>query len=249
MRIMGLLTYLNELQCAFGRQGLCESDNHQQEDHSNELSVECRRGDNRPLRRHLNYCGFTVHRHMGEKKAMNFRLVSAFTQNYRGGGLEKNSQVQPDGPISCVLQIQADHLIKSGAAATFHLPQTRDSRLDLKHSAAVPHIIRAELIRNRGPWTNQRHITAQDIPELGQLVQARFTNELAHTGYPGIFLNLEDRLLAFRRGAVYLARDELAYILLVNARVTVCAHRAELKNSERFAKLAQSFLLEEHRSL
>src|SRR2546423_11023759 len=55
-----------------------------------------------------------------------------------------NSQVQPDGPIPRVLQIQADHLIKPGAAATLHLPQTRDSRLDLKHSAAVPQIIRSE---------------------------------------------------------------------------------------------------------
>src|SRR5712671_1239853 len=103
----------------------------------------------------------------------------------------------------------------------------------------MPQVIRAELIRNRGPWTNQRHITAQDIPELGQLVQARFTNELAHRGYPGIFLNLEDRLLAFRGGPIYLASDELAYILLVNARVTVCAHRAEFKSGERFAILAQ----------
>src|SRR6266480_6134473 len=197
MRIIGLLTDLKELQCALERQGLRGSDN-QREDHSNKLSAE---------------------------KTMNVTLVSAFTQNYRGGRLEKNSQVQPDGPISCVLQIQADHLIKPGAAATFHLPQTRDSRLDLKHSAAVPHVIRPELVCNRGPWTNQGHLTAQDVPELGQLVQARFANELAHTGYPGIFLNLEDRLLAFRRRAVYLARDELAYILLVNSRVTVGAHR------------------------
>src|SRR2546421_424892 len=107
----------------------------------------------------LEYCGFTVHRHWGAKKAMNFRLVSAFTQNYRGRRLKKNSQVQPDRPISCVLQVQADHVVKSGAAATFHLPQARNSRLELKH------------------------------------------------------------------------------------------HPAELQNSERFAILAQSFLLEEHRSL
>src|SRR5258708_21663682 len=104
----------------------------------------------------------------------------------------------------------------------------------------MPQVIRAELIRNRGPWTNQRHITAQDIPELGQLVQARFTNELAHTGYRGIFLNVEDWRLAGRRGTVYLARDELASILLGDPRLTGCAHRPELSNIARVPILRRS---------
>jgi len=52
--------------------------------------------DTTHFHQHLNYCGFNFVRLKSLQRVLNFNLVGAFTQNYRGGRLEKNSQVQPD---------------------------------------------------------------------------------------------------------------------------------------------------------
>ena len=109
-------------------------------------------------------------------------LVGALPLNYGRRGLGKNFEIEPHRPRACVFQIQADHIVKSSAAAAFHLPQAGYARLDFKNAAAVPHFISLVLVSDRRPGANKRHIPAENIPELRQLIQTGLAKEFADCG-------------------------------------------------------------------
>src|SRR5277367_816577 len=72
-----------------------------------------------------------------------FRYSAGFSvgtgaRDHCSGSPCKNFQIQPQRPRTGIFQIQADHLVKSRAAATFNLPQSGDARLNFQYTAAVP---------------------------------------------------------------------------------------------------------------
>ena len=144
-------------------------------------------------------------RRIGRKPTW-MNLVSAFTRQNRTGCLQKNFDVEPEGPGASVLQVQTNHLVEPGPAATFDLPQARDSGLDFQHAAAMPKVVRFKFVRHRRTRPDQRHITDQHIPELRELIKTRPAKEPADGSDSRIFLNLEHRLFAVRRAARQLGR-------------------------------------------
>src|SRR5207302_8897191 len=85
------------------------------------------------------------------------------------------------------------------------------------------------------PGTNQAHLTAQHVPELGELVQADVPEETPYAGEPGVVLEVQPvRILAV-----------LAQLL--DPLLGVLAHGAELEQHEPAALFAHAPLLEEHR--
>src|SRR5208283_3946533 len=77
--------------------------------------------------------------------------VRAVSREHCPWSPQKNFQVQPERPGPGILQVQANHIVKLRAAASLHLPQSGDPWLDLQHPAAVPNVIRFELVLDR--WT------------------------------------------------------------------------------------------------
>ena len=53
------------------------------------------------------------------------------------------------------------------------------------------------LAGKRRAGANDAHITLQDIPQLGQLIEAGLADKLAHTGNAGVVLDLEHGTIHF----------------------------------------------------
>src|SRR5439155_17787533 len=87
--------------------------------------------------------------------------------------------IVPEETCFRVTEIETDHLVERGAAPPRHLPKTGDPRLRIQNPPVMPGFVLLELVRNRGPRTNEGHFSAQYVPQLGQLVEARLTQNPA----------------------------------------------------------------------
>src|SRR5262249_24588623 len=70
------------------------------------------------------------------------------------GGLEQQFEIGPERPLGYVLQVEAYHVVKGGAAAPLHLPEPRETRLYFPHAAEMPDIVACDFIRNGRPRTH-----------------------------------------------------------------------------------------------
>src|SRR6185437_15169918 len=101
-----------------------------------------------------------------------FTAMSVRAFHDRRGGAHKNLPVQRERPALCIAKIEPDHFIELHAAAPHHLPQPGDTRLYLQKPSAMPGFISRQLIGDGRPRTDQGHLAAQNIDELGQCIQA-----------------------------------------------------------------------------
>ena len=62
----------------------------------------------------------------------------------------------------------------------------------LEHPPPVPAFVLLHLVRQRRPWPDERHVAAQHVPELRQLVEARVPQEWPIARDPRIVDELED---------------------------------------------------------
>ncbi len=85
-----------------------------------------------------------------------------------------------------VPNIKSNHVVEFDSTATADLPQSGDARFRLQHAPPVPDLIGFDLVRNRRPRTNQRHLSLEYVPQLWQLVQAGSSQERPHFGHSGI---------------------------------------------------------------
>src|SRR2546426_11135860 len=85
---------------------------------------------------------------------------------------KENLDVGPEGTPPGVAEVEAYHLVEGGTAPARDLPESGDSRFGFDESPPVPELILDELARKRGAWPAQRHLPAQEVPQLRQLVEA-----------------------------------------------------------------------------
>src|SRR6266566_2179520 len=124
--------------------------------------------------------------------------MCAVSGENRPGSSKKDLQVKPDRPYPRILQIQANHVIKSRSAAPLDLPQASDPRLDFHHPAAMPDIVDFVFIFDGRTRTHQRHFADKYIPKLRQFIQAGFAENTSDGGDARILLNLENWLVVLR---------------------------------------------------
>src|SRR4029450_5935110 len=154
---------------------------------------------------------------------------------------EQDLQVQPEGPCLGVSEIQTDHVVEAKPAAPVHLPQPGDSRLGLEHASAVPRPIGLELVRNRGPGADERHLALQDVEKLWELIEARLAEEATHPSDARVTRDLvhdvpvlsghDVPVLSGGRGWRP-ATDELRDEVAVLPRIVLDMHGAELQGRE-----------------
>ncbi len=115
----------------------------------------------------------------------------------------------------------------------------------------MPHIIGAEFVGDRRARADEGHVSAKHVPELRHFIKAGLAHELADWRDSRILLDLEHgrRAGSLRGLSLNLAGNELADIFLVNPRIAIRPHGAELQDRERFPVLAHALLPKEHRSL
>lgn len=101
--------------------------------------------------------------------------IGVFAQEPPENSEKNDPQVQPNRPVLDVEQVAFDPFFKAGVAPpAMDLGPSRDPRLDLVAQHVAGNLA-AKLINKNGAfwsWAHQTHIPAQDIPELGKLVQA-----------------------------------------------------------------------------
>src|ERR1700722_16692446 len=163
------------------------------------------------------------------------------------GGGEKNLQIEPDRPRLAVTQVQADHFIEACTIASAHLPQSCYPGPHFENPAPVPDIINLEFVWDGRTRADERHIAAQDVPELRQLIETGLPEESSNESHSRILDEFVNRL--FRALGIVqsiLAGDELLDVFLMDLGIVVGIHRPKLQALEARAKLAQAFLLIDH---
>ena len=174
------------------------------------------------------------------------RQQAPFPEMTAAGRREEDLDVGPEGARPGVPEIEAHHLVEGRAAAPDHLPESREPRLGLEDPAPMPGLVLLELVRKRGSWPDQRHIPAEHVPQLRQLVEARVAKEASDRRDPWIVGEFEESVLA---GLVDLAArlDERADELLMEPVVSVRVHRSELEHREGLHHLPDPHLSEKDR--
>src|SRR5690349_3085970 len=120
--------------------------------------------------------------------------VSAGTlpRDHRTRCREQDLHVVPERAIAHVSKVEAHHFVERRAAASLHLPQSGDARLGLKYPTAVPGLVLVHLVLEWRARADERHRSAQHVPELRQLVEARLPKETPDWGNPWVVGQLED---------------------------------------------------------
>ena len=137
-----------------------------------------------------------------------------------------------------VVGLQPDHLLEIGnGISSVHLPRTGDSWLHVETGVVVL-LVQIHFARQRRPRTYQRHLATKPFHKLGQLIQARPSEEVAEPRHPGIVLDLEEPAVA-----VQALRREI-----VQQRLGIMYHTAKLGDLEQFSAQPHPGLAKEDRS-
>src|SRR5712692_6779812 len=108
------------------------------------------------------------------------QLVGAVIREHGGNGPKHDLEVQADGPIADVVQIEANHVFERDLAPSADLPEAGHPGHRLK-SAELPLLVLVDLGWERRSWADQTHVTAQDVEQLRQLIETEAAKEAAHT--------------------------------------------------------------------
>ena len=109
------------------------------------------------------------------------QLAGAFVEEDDFDGFDEDEEIHPDGPALDVFIIELGAAGEGGAVAAGDLPEAGDAGGDLE-VILVGGAIAITLVGEDGAGANQAHFATQDVPELGELVQAEFAQEFADTG-------------------------------------------------------------------
>src|SRR5207248_969401 len=99
-------------------------------------------------------------------------LDHSATQEHGGDGADEDAHVRWHGPRRDVLEVDPGALRIGDEAPPRHLPRTRQPRSHAQEETAVVAVL-PHLVGHDGPWTDEAHVAAEHVPQLGQLVDAR----------------------------------------------------------------------------
>lgn len=119
-----------------------------------------------------------------------YKSICTFAEGDGLDGLEEVHEVDPDGPVADVPGVHGDALFVGGVAAAAGLPHAGDAGQDHAVLAEVV-AVALDLFGDDGPWSDEAHVAADDVPELRQLVEAGLAEEGAELGDARVVLELE----------------------------------------------------------
>ena len=149
------------------------------------------------------------------------------------------------------LQIQPDHFIELDSASASNLPQPSDPGFDLQYPATVPCLIGSQLIWNCRTRANERHISLQNIDQLGQLIQAGSCARILPIRVILLIIRkLIDTLAISVSGRVYArSRPQLIWShILCEHLIIVGVHRTKFQECKVSTILPDPLLSKQHRT-
>src|SRR5262249_34670146 len=130
------------------------------------------------------------------------RSVSALPGDRRPRRRQKDPEVGRERPRSSVAEVEAHHLVERGAASPPDLPGPRDPGPRLENAPTMPGRVPLELVGQRRARPHERHVSPEDVPELGQLVEARLPEEVPEPRDPAVMGELERARPVCRSGTI-----------------------------------------------
>ena len=112
----------------------------------------------------------------------------------------------------------------------------------------MPALVLFDLVRDRWPRSDQRHLAAQNVPQLRQLVEAGLAEDPADGGDAGVVDDLEYSPLFRRLGDLSIPLNEPADEFVMNGVIRGCRHRPEFHDVEPLHVLPHPVLPEEDRA-
>src|SRR5580704_13479097 len=117
-------------------------------------------------------------------------LAGAAAREDHGQRLQDELEVLPQAPVIDVLHVQVHPLLERDLIATAHLPDARQAGSNGK-PPALPGLVLRDLYGDRRARTHDAHLAAEDIDELGKLVDAVLADETADPGDARVTAHLE----------------------------------------------------------
>src|SRR5262249_31401422 len=103
-------------------------------------------------------------------------------------------QVEPEGPVVEVPEVQVDSLRPADRLAPVHLRPAGDARLD-RQAAAVVVGVAGDLLDEIRARPDEAHLAAQHVPELRQLIEAGAAEESAGARDAWVVLDDAERVV------------------------------------------------------
>src|SRR5947207_12152428 len=132
-------------------------------------------------------------------KPTNFALRS-FSGQDCGNGAQQNLAIERQAPTFHVLKIQLHARFKRRIGARDDLPEPGYAGFHFKPPMIGGPVARA-IVHGMGAWTYQAHIPFQDIPELGQFIEAVLAKKAAEPRDARIIGDFEERVPALVESA------------------------------------------------
>src|SRR6266850_3150032 len=169
-------------------------------------------------------------------------LVRTVPRTHRLRSPEKNLEIEPERPRRRILEIEPHHIVEWKPASPVHLPEPGDSWLHFQQAPPVPDVVGLELVGDRGPWADHRHVTPQYVEKLRELVQAGLSQESPDARQPRVFGDFVDRAIRSGGALTGVSRDESLDVFHVNPWIISGLHGAELQAGEGNPILTNSLL-------
>src|SRR4051794_14304354 len=84
---------------------------------------------------------------------------------------QQQAEVRSEAPVPDITDVELEHLTRAQRVATVDLPQTRHAGGQLV-ALGVALGKREEVLRGVRPRSDQGHLAEDDVPELGELIDA-----------------------------------------------------------------------------
>src|SRR5690348_16395492 len=122
-------------------------------------------------------------------------LVRVAAPEHDSRRARKQPEVEAERPAANIGDVEVERLAEARVVPCFDLPQAREA---CGHLEALK-VVREEeidLVRQAGPWADERHVAAEDVQQLRQLVEARPSQPSPEARDIGRLVDLVDRLRA-----------------------------------------------------
>src|SRR5690349_17418066 len=109
---------------------------------------------------------------IADRRLLRPNLFRARPEDDGGDGCNENVHVQPERPIADIESILRALGFKITLAARGYLPQPGQAWWNAGPEGTEPGVESLEMVLGEGTWSDEAHVPAYDVPQLGQLIQA-----------------------------------------------------------------------------
>src|SRR5271168_3026944 len=149
-------------------------------------------------------------------------MGDALLQEHVQNRLKENPAIEAKTPMVHIPDVQPESFLPTDSVPAIHLRPARDARFHI----VTAHLFRRvalEVLHEQRARANQAHLTFQNVPQLGQLIQAETTQQASRRG---------QSLMVWKKAA---------------ARIAGISHRSEFQQLERLRVVARAYLTKQHR--